>query len=173
MKKIILFFLLAAGIIYAQGQTADLAKYKSMFTLNFMRYIGWPDNAKDGDFVIGVLKNSTMANDLKTMTQGKKFGFQNIVIKEFKNIEDITECQMLYVDGNVNFSKNAEVISQKLGKKNSLIITDNKGAIASGSMINFVITNNQLKFEVSAENAEKSGLKLSNTLLSMNNAIRS
>lgn len=174
MKKLgILFLVLVAlGSGMVKAQEAELAKYKSLFTLNFIRYIGWPEEAKQGDFVIGVLKNSYMAEQLKIKTIGKKFGYQNIIVKEFKNIDEISDCQILYVDGIINYTKNADVIAQKLNSQ-SLIITEGKGAISNGSMINFVIVDDKLKFEVSQSNAEKSGLKLSNSLLSMNNAIKS
>jgi hypothetical protein len=156
----------------ANAQTEELAKCKSLFKLNFIRYIGWPEDAKGSDFVIGVLKNSQMADQLKAKTNGKKIDYQNIIIKKFKNVDDISNCQILYIDGIVNYSKHALAISQKLNNNNSLIITEGKNAILNGSMINFVIVDEKLKFEVSSENAEKYGLKLSNTLLLMNKAIK-
>jgi hypothetical protein len=172
MKKVVVLVLLLASIGISKAQEVELAKVKSLFTLNFIRYIGWPAEATQGDFVIGVLKNSVMANQLKEKTVGKKFGYQTIVIKEFRNVDEITNCQILYVDGIVNYAKNAAVISGKLNNNHSLIITEDADAINKGSMINFVIVEDKLKFEVSAANAEKSGLKFSNTLLSMNNAIK-
>lgn len=174
MRKLGILFLVLVGLGSGmlKAQESELVKYKSLFTINFIRYIGWPEEAKQGDFVIGVLKNSAMADQLKVKTVGKKFGYQNIIIKEFKNVEDISDCQILYVDGIVNYTKYAGAIAQKL-TSNSLIITEGKDAIINGSMINFVIVDSKLKFEVSQANAEKSGLKLSNSLLSMNNAIKS
>jgi len=172
MKKIAILFLFALSLGVLKAQEVDLNKYKSSFTLNFIRYVGWPDAAKEGDFIIGVLKNSAIANQLKAQTVGKKNGFQNIVIKEFKSVEEVTYCQLLYIDGNVNYGKNAEIIAAKLNNKHSLIITDSNGAIAKGSMINFVIVDNQLKFEISGTNAEKFGLKMSSTLFALNNAIK-
>ncbi len=173
MKRLAILVLAVISVGIVKAQEVELAKYKSLFTLNFIRYIGWPEEAKQGDFVIGVLKNTEMAEQLKDQVVGKKFGYQNIIIKEFKNVDEISNCQILYVDGSINYSKNANLISQKLNNKSSLIITEDFGAISKGSMINFVIVDNKLKFEVSSANAEKFGLKLSNSLLAMNNAIKS
>jgi len=172
MKKLVVLVLLVGIFGLGKAQERELAKFKSLFTLNFIRYIGWPEDATKGDFVIGVLKNSIMAEQLKENTIGKKFGYQNIVIKEFKNIEDISYCQILYIDESIDYAKSSSAISAKINNKNSLIITEDKGAIVQGSMINFVVVDDKLKFEVSAANAEKSGLKFSNTLLSMNNAVK-
>ncbi|HAM97856.1 MAG TPA: DUF4154 domain-containing protein [Marinilabiliales bacterium] len=170
MKKILLFLFIFA-FLHSMAQEADVAKYKAMFTLNFIRNIGWPEASKEGDFVIGVLKEPNVAANLKTQTVGKKFGYQNIVIKEFKNVEEVTDCQLLFFSRSVSFSKNSEAIIQKLGGSNSLIITESEGAINSGSMINFVVRDDKLKFEISASNAEKFGLKFSTSLSTLSNAI--
>ena len=170
MRKIIfLLLLMQSGVIFAQN--AQVAKYKAMFTLNFIRYVGWPDAATKGDFVIGVLKNKTVLTNLQSQTVGKKFGYQNIIVKEFKKIDDVTDCQILFISSNINFSKNAVLLKQKLKGANSLIITDSEGSIRHGSMINFVVRDNKLKFEISSTNAAKFGLKFSKSLTSLSNAI--
>jgi uncharacterized protein YlaN (UPF0358 family) len=171
MKKLIVIFLVLTSVATMNVKADEIAKYKSLFTLNFIRYVGWPEETKQGDFVIGVLQSKTMALELRAQTENKKFGFQNIVIKEFNSIEELIDCQMIYVSERVNYSKNAAAIAQKVGK-NTLIISENNGAISSGSMINFVVVDDLLKFEVSPTNSQNNGLALSNTLISMKNAIR-
>ncbi len=170
MKKVIVIFLLF-GSLASSAQNADIAKYKAMFVLNFVRYVGWPDASKEGDFIIGVVKEPAIAENLKGQTTGKKFGFQNIVIKEFKTVEEITDCQLLFFSNNQNFSRNAQVVIEKLNNSNSLIVTESEGAVKDGSMINFVVRDEKLKFEISATNAEKFGLKFSSALTSLSNAI--
>lgn len=166
-----LFILLLTLSTSVFAQNAAVAKYKAMFTLNFIRYIGWPEAAKQGDFVIGVVGSTDVLKNLQAQTVGKKFGFQNIVVKAFNSVDEITDCQILFFSKSENFSKNAVTVKQKLGGKNSLIITETEGATKNGSMINFVIRSDQLKFELSAANAEAFGLKFSNSLTSLKNAI--
>ncbi len=157
---------------FSNGQDADLNKYKSMFTMNFIRYIGWTDEAKQGDFVIGVVKKPELISYLKTQSSGKKFGYQTIVIKEFKSVEEVTNCQIIFVGRSAGFKKNALVLKQKVNNKHTLIITESEGAVKSGSMINFVIRDDKMKFEVSESNAAAFGLKFSSSLLSMSSAIK-
>lgn len=172
MKKFYFVAFFLAFVFTMNAQNATIIKYKSSFLVNFIRYIGWPDESMSGDFVIGVLKNKAVADQLKTQTAGKKFGYQNIVVKEFKSVEEVSNCQMLFVSSMVNYSKNAAEIASRLNNKHSLIVTERDGAASDGAMINFVVVDNKLKFEVSPSNAEKFGLKLSNSLLSMSNAIK-
>ncbi|MCK9205608.1 MAG: YfiR family protein [Salinivirgaceae bacterium] len=171
MRKVIFGALIVVFSSTVSAQDAELAKYKAMFTLNFIRYIGWPDAAKEGDFVIGVLKESALTEQLSMQTVGKRFGTQNIVIKQFKTVEEVTYCQILYFSKNLNYSKNAVTVIQKLNGKNALIITETEGATEKGSMINFVVRDDKLKFEISASNADKFGLKFSSSLTALSNAI--
>jgi hypothetical protein len=170
MKKL-LFIVLVIINVTAFAQNAEIAKYKAMFTLNFIRYVGWPEVAKEGDFVIGVVKESSLAEQLRSQTVGKKFGAQAIVIKEFKTVEELSYCQIIYFSEKLSFSKNALIVMAKLNNKNALIITEAENAIENGSMINFVVRDSKLKFEISAANADKFGLKFSNALLGLSNAI--
>lgn len=153
------------------AQDAAVAKYKAMFTLNFIRYIGWPEDAKQGDFIIGVVKEPNVLKNLQAQTVGKKFGFQNIVVKDFKSVDEVTDCQILFFSNNQNFTKNSESVKQKLGGKNSLIITEVEGATKNGSMINFVVREGKLKFELSEANAQVFNLKFSSSLTTLSNAI--
>ncbi|MFA6400195.1 MAG: YfiR family protein [Salinivirgaceae bacterium] len=171
MKKLIVILLVLTGVATMQTKANEIAKYKSLFTLNFIRYIGWPDESKQGDFVIGVIQNKELAAELRTQTEGKKFGFQNLVVKEFASVEEVSNCQIIYVSEKVNYAKNAGLLEQKVGK-NTLIVSENSNAIANGSMINFVIVNEMLKFQVSPTNFQNKGLTVSNSLISMKNAIR-
>ena len=170
MKKTIICFVLF-GSLAAMAQNAEMAKYKALFVTNFIRYIGWPDDVKVGDFIIGVVNEPAVADNLKAQTADKKFGFQSIVIKEFKSVDDISPCQMLYFSDKQSFSKNAPIIMAKLNNSKSLKITETEGATKEGSMINFVVSDGKLKFEISTANADKHGLKLSNSLTSLSNAI--
>ena len=170
MKKILFLISVILLPLTMNGQ-GEVSKYKSIFTLSFIRYIGWPEEVKQGDFVIGVLKDREVSSWLKNLSKGKKFGYQNVVIKEFKSPDDITDCQVLYISDAVNMSKYASTIIDKVGGKNTLIITEKSGATKYGSMINFVIKDDKLKFEIKKDNASKFGLPISSKLSAMNSAI--
>lgn len=167
MKKLLI---LLGIVLMPMLVEAQVAKYKAMFTLNFIRYIGWPDAAKQGDFVVGVVRDKELADWLRDQSAGKKFGFQDVVIKEFRSADEVVDCQVVYVSANVNYSKVASTISAKV-KNETLIVTESEGATQNGSMINFVVRDEKLKFELHKANAAKSGIQFSNKLETMSNAI--
>lgn len=168
MRKFYLMLaLLITMPVLMQGQ---VAKYKAVFTLNFIRYIGWPEDARQGDFVIGVLQDSDIARRIEQQTGGKKFGFQDVVVKQFNSLDEVTDCQVLFISDGFGFSRNAAQIKQKLGN-NSLIVTESEGATAQGAMINFVVRDEVLKFEIHKGNASSNGLQISSRLENMSSAI--
>ncbi|MBN2166587.1 MAG: YfiR family protein [Marinilabiliaceae bacterium] len=172
MKKGSVIFSLTL-LLFCMGVSkisAQEAKFKATFTLNFIRYIGWPEETKQGDFVIGVLKAKEIADFMTSQSAGKKFGFQDVVIKEFKNTDEITKCQVLFVSSYANFGRNADEILQKVGN-NTLVITETEGATEKGAAINFVIRDSKLKFEIKKTNAAKAGLQVSSKLEGMASAI--
>ncbi|HLW06509.1 MAG TPA: YfiR family protein [Marinilabiliaceae bacterium] len=169
MRKI--YFMMLLVMLPLLKLTAQEAKYKAVFTLNFIRYIGWPDTSLQGDFVIGVVRNSEVASWLKDQSNGKKFGFQDIVVKEFRNIEDVSDCQVIYVSSSTNIRSGADLLLDKARQKNSLIITESEGATNYGAAINFVVRDGQLKFELHKGNAGRVQLQLSSRLEGMSAAI--
>ena len=48
-----------------------------------------------------------------------------------------------------------------------LTVTETDGALTHGSMINFVLVERRVRFEIALDSAEKSGLKLSSRLLAV------
>lgn len=169
MKKIFIGILLLMATVSAYSQEL---KYKAAFTFNFIRYVGWNDTQTKGDFVIGVVGKNDLAKILSEQCIGKKFGFQNIVIKEFSSVDKIIPCQVLFVGNSIPFAKNRDRILTKGGSKEFLLITETPGGIDAGSIINFVVIDDVIKFEISDSNAKKMGISINSKLSTMTSAIK-
>jgi hypothetical protein len=169
MKKI--YFILLLLTIPMFTMVAQEAKLKAAFTQNFIRYIGWPEQSMQGDFVIAVVRSKDVADWIRDQSAGKKFGFQDIVVKEYRNIEEIEQAQVIFVSSSVNIRSSSEVLIEKARKFNSLVVSEYEGATAHGSAINFVVRENVLKFELHKGNAAWMGLQFSSRLESMAAAI--
>ncbi len=167
LTLLVMLLLMMPQVAKSQDQ---LARPKALLTLSFIRYLGWSDAARQGDFVIGVIRDKELSSWLTSQSQGKKFGFQDVVIKSFKSVAEVVDCQVIYVSRNVSFEKNAATIIDKVGK-DTLIITEEEGATKSGSMINFVVRENKLRFELSKSNAAMSNIQFGQKLTDMTAAI--
>ena len=169
MKKI--YFLLLLLTIPMFNMVAQEAKFKAVFTLNFIRYIGWPDQSLQGDFVISVVRNREVADWIRDQSAGKKFGFQDIVVKEYRSIEEVEKSQVIFVSSGVNIRNSSDALIEKARGFNSLIISESEGATGHGSAINFVVRDGVLKFELHKGNAAWMGLQFSSRLEGMAAAI--
>jgi hypothetical protein len=163
MKRLLILLTFISVISISGFSQVDNAK--AMFLYNFSRLIKWPDANSQNDFVFGVLGNSEIYNDLVAITSGKKVGTQPIVVKLFKDPNQITNCHILFVANNKLDQFND--ILNRLQNKSSLIVTEKKGMVNSGSVIDFVIADNKLRYMVSEENARRNNLVLSRNLQDM------
>jgi len=164
MKKsglIVLLVIFAASQLKAQVQIEDA---KAKFIYNFTKFFEWPASQRTGDFVIGVLGSGNMYNSLKSYTQGKKVITQNITVKKFRNVDEVTECDVLFV----SYLKVSDIpgIHEKAGRF-TLIISDSDQGIQKGAAINFFLEGNRLRYEFKGTNALKYGLKYHSKIADM------
>jgi hypothetical protein len=160
------FVLLWVSMLEVCAQDVN-SKIKAIFIYNFTKYIEWPENQKQGDFVIGVLGNSNpnLIKELDKMATLSKIGSRGFVVKIYNSVEEITKCQLLFITAEKSNLITAAV--QKVAKNNTLVIGENTGQIKKGAVINFVYQENKQKFELSKTNAERSGLTVSSSLINM------
>lgn len=137
----------------------------SMMVYNFMKYIYWPPTSSTGDFVIGVVGDTDVFETLTNWYGTKSKGNQKIIIKQFSNASEVTDCHVLYI-GKSKSSSFGE-IKNKLSGKSTLVITDKLGLGKKGSVINFKTVDNKLKFELNQSAVEGANLKVSSQLAGM------
>ncbi|MDO1447248.1 YfiR family protein [Rhodocytophaga aerolata] len=157
-----IFLVMSIGLqVGAQAQTTDY-KFHSVFIYNFTKYIQWPAEQQAGDFVIGVLGNSSISEDLEKMAMNKTVGTQKIVVKKFKSAAEAGTCHILFIPNNSNVS--FDDIQHKFKGKPTLLITEKTGLAQKGSGINFVLQDNKWKFELNEAATQSAGLKVSKEL---------
>ena len=147
------------------SSVAQLSKVKAGFIYHFTKYIEYPESKRYGDFVIAIVGKTDVTSFLEVLALSKRVGTQNIVIKEFKTIEDVTKCHILYLPSSESKSFNLAVI--KGVYFNSLLIVEKSGLGKMGACINFIVDNNKAKFEINTNAIKKSNLKIDNKLISL------
>lgn len=154
----VLVFLSATG--YAQVE-----KMQAAFLYNFTMLVNWPPSYQTGDFVIAVLGNTPLHQELENMAKQKKAGNQAIVIKKVLGANDEPNAHILYVPHEQK-SKISEVLS-KTSNSAILVVTESEGAGSLGAVINFVLVENKLRFELNEAKATTKGLKLAANLVKL------
>ncbi len=166
MKKgVLLIAFLLAGVGLGFSQASSVSQAQALYIFNFSRLIQWPAGSTSGDFVIGVVGDNEVFNSLTNYVANKKVGMQPIVVKKFDDPQNVVRCHIVFVgDGKV--SRLNEIVG-KLHGSNSLIITERKGMINSGSAIDFFLEQDKLRFVMNSNNAQKYNLIVSKSLEDM------
>lgn len=171
MKRAFLIVVLALmtlpGLFSFQGQNINSrGRMQSLFLYNFAsKYIEWPTSYKEGNFIIGILGDTPVLNELGVVTSAKKIFNQSIEIKKFNTSTEISKCNMLFVPHD-----KAEALQEVVGKlKNSstLIITEKDGVLKQGAIINFISVDGKLKFETNKTEIEKREIRIAADLLKL------
>lgn len=159
MKK---FFLLILAICTSTLLNAQIEKFQAAYIYNICKYLEWPSDYTQGNFIIGVLSSNPITSELKKIAETKKYINQTIEIKEFKSSSSIAKCHVLFIPEKKTGDIGAVLTA--IGKNNTLLITSKTGAIASGSAINFVLYESKLKFELKKSNITNKGIKVNSEI---------
>lgn len=157
----------AASPARADGPGVGAQTIKAAFLCKFPGYVDWPAGADSGDgpVTIGVLGAPHMAEELVRLTSGRDPGERPVQVRALAAGDSFAGLQVLYVgDGN------ADDLASSLSPARDLpilVVTDSPGALSTGSVINFTVERDRVRFEVSLPAAERSGLKLSSRLLAV------
>lgn len=156
------FFLFLALFFLTLVSQAQKYNYYQIFMYNFTRYIQWPSADQNASFVIGVLGNSEIVQELQNMAQIKKVNGHSISIAVYNSVDEIGNCQMLFIPEGK--SKSMEDVLAKIGSQSTLIITEKPGLGAEGSGINFIVQDGKLRFELNKTATDRANLKVSGEL---------
>jgi hypothetical protein len=140
-------------------------KVYAVFVMNFAKYIMWPANKTSGEFVIGVLGNSPIMDELKAAAVLKTIGSQKVMVKDCKSSRDVEGCHLVFVADSKS-SLVAEVIS-RLSLEPTLVVTEKEGLARKGGGISFAESSGKVKFEINKGAIEKKGLSVSSALANL------
>src|SRR3954467_2357808 len=80
----------------AAQQSADYA-IQANIIYRFTKYIDWPENKKSGDFIIGIVGDSPLTDELKSFIANKTVSNRKIVIKTFSSSGEVYPCHILFI----------------------------------------------------------------------------
>ena len=149
-------FLIIVGM---PSKAQDLSKYHALFISKFVEQIQWPQGNEK--LTVGVMGNSPVNSALASIPKAKQ---GKLVIKTITNESQVSGCDMLFLP-NAQSSKLAGVKQAAQGN-NVLIITESDLA-KKGAGISFYVEDSKLRFVINKSEMDASGLKVSNTLISM------
>lgn len=162
-----LFFPLLITRGFSQERLTKAQEYdlKAAYIYNITKFIYWESTTPGNEFIIGVLGSSPIYEPLVEVVKTKTVNKKKIIIRQYRKVEDINNCNMLFIPEKIDIS--LDEILEKTTSKKILTISEQEGYGKGGSAINFVTMNDKLKFEVNIKTLESLGLKASAQFLKL------
>jgi hypothetical protein len=170
LRWLAVFFAAFAGFFYFSPATAaqkpEPKEYevKAVYLYNFGRFVQWPDSAtKDESFAVCVLGSDPFGAILDSTVANETIDNRKLLARRIAKPSDAAGCRILYISSSE--APRIEAILAALQNSSVLTVSDMPGFITYGGMIQFVLTENKVRFQVNLAAADKAGLTLSSQLL--------
>jgi len=152
------------------ADSADSSEYliKAGFIYNFANLMQWPANTfsnPDAPIVVGILGADTSRGILDEVLAGKKVNGRSFTVKHLKRGMDLKGCNIVFVSA----SENAHLDEILRLVKNLPILTigETPTFAERGGIINFIVINDKVRFEVNVEAAKQADISISSRLLAL------
>lgn len=151
---------------FAAAQDGGISEYdvKAAFLYNFGKFIEWPNGAfasTNAPLLIGIYGDNPFGNRLSGVVQGRVINGHPVVARQV-SFSELKSCQILFICRSEQ--KNLKKILATLDGSGVLTVTEEMDS-QSGVMINFIVQDDRIRFEINNSAAEKVGLKISSKLL--------
>ena len=166
----------------AQANTVSSREYqvKAAFLYNFIMFVDWPQEkvANGSEITIGIIGDDPFDNAFDPI-KNKHAGNRDIVVKRFKGlqalkasdqldktVDAIRKCHLLFI-----CRSEKDVVSEimtLLKGSNVLVIGDMEVFLETGGgIINFILQDEKVRFEVDLSAAKQANLKIRSQLLKL------
>lgn len=172
-----LFLLTVPTVLLARDGPASVREYqiKAAFLYNFINFVDWPKEkatGSDNPITIGIIGKDPFGRAFEPL-ENKQVKGQKVLIKRFQNLEELKQsseqieslrkCYLLFICYSER-KKLSEIIN--LVKDHSvLIVGDMKDFLESGGIINFLMEDKKVRFEINNTAAKQAELKIRSKLL--------
>jgi hypothetical protein len=171
-KRMALMLLAAVWAMSPAARPANAAEsysedaVQAEFLYRFTGYVDWPSQAaSDPQFTIAVLDADRVAAELGRLLQNRQIQNRPAQVRSIRNLRELNGAQMLYIGGS-HRDDLRHLISAVAGRP-VLVVTNEDGGLDAGSSVNFLLIDRRVRFEISLDAAQGSGLRVASELLAV------
>jgi hypothetical protein len=159
-----------AGPVCAADAPAVDVEYavKAAYLYKFAGYVDWPATSFPNattPLTIGVVGADRLVAELARQLAGLSIDSHPVSVAPLKPGDAVNGVQILFIGRDENPAMKRLLAGVQA--RPVLTVTEVAGALGDGSVINFVTTDNRVRFEISLVAAQRNGLKVSSRLLSV------
>lgn len=161
-------FVILAATAAAQSDRAPEYQVKAAFLYNFAKFVDWPSHAfpnPSAPLRICVLGQNPFGDSLRGIVQDKFISGRAISNEQVDSVTQARACHILYIS-----RSEAAGMRQALAYLRNLpvlTVGDSGDFLPLGGVINMVLEQDRVRFEISLAAAQRQHLKISSKLLAV------
>lgn len=141
---------------------------KAAYLAKFGIYVEWPDQAfssANSDIGICVVGEDPFGVKLDEAARGQRIGDRALVVRRLQSVTRDSGCHILYIGGD-DQQRTSRIIESL--RDNAVLTVTDVGTTREGTgVINFVVKDNRVRFDIDDAAAEQNGLAISSKLLGL------
>ena len=148
-----------------QAQMSE-RQVKAAYLYNFAKFVEWPEQAfanSTAPIRLCIWNDWQFVTDVHQIVYGKVLAGRPIEVIGVQSMEQLRSCHILFISS----SEVREVrrIMDVLHEASVLTVGEMKGFLADGGMIDFILEDERVQFEINHKAASKAELRISSRLL--------
>lgn len=161
--------LLCASWAVAQGpERPDEYRVKAAYLYRFCEYVEWPEAVfadAASPLVIGILGDGRIAENLAEIVAGRQVSGRAIDVRRLRAGDSIKGVHVLFITRSQD--RNLAAVLAEARLQSTLTITEWEEFDPAGSIINFIVVDDRVRFDIALEPAKRSNLRISSRLLNV------
>lgn len=162
-----LTLVVTAGGLQGAQAARDEYELKAAFLVNFTRFVEWPRTRFSADadpLVVCLFKDNPFEGQLGKVSR-THIGGHPVRVQRLSDPGEAHGCHVLFLPASQN--RRLQDLVSVTGGNAVLLVGEAEGFAAEGGMINFVLRDEHVRFEINPKAAAASGLKISSNLLQL------
>lgn len=175
-RSALCFVIFLLGAIQADGaefQQATEYQLKAALLYNFAKFVEWPAKRfpnSQSPLHLCVLGEDPFRDDLERTIKNETVGGRTVAIRRFGKIPDRELCHILFISASEKERLGGILASLK--QSTVLTVADVEGFTQLGGIIEFIIEERKIRFEINIDAADQAGLRISSKLLKLARIVR-
>lgn len=145
------------------GQRPSRDDVQAAYLYNFGKFVRWPENAAQRRVLVCVAEEDSFGQTLRKLVEGEQIGGRPLEVHVLDRAEGVGECSILFIGAQEHDREDTFLAAA--GARPILTVGDSPDFLEHGGMIQFLLVQDHVRFEVNLDQCNRHGVGLSSELL--------
>ncbi len=153
----------------ATAQKPSRDDVQAAYLYNFGKFVRWPGDASHRPMLVCVAGEDPLGETLRKLVEGEQIDGRPLEVRDLDRTEGVSDCSILFI-GAQERDREDNFLSAAVGKP-ILTVGDSPDFLARGGMIQFLLVEDHVRFEVNLDECNRHRVGLSSELLKVAAAV--